>query len=546
MFSVIEAARAGLFAPRNWPRNIIAGITVGVIALPLALAFAIASGVKPEQGIYTAIIAGLAVSLFGGSRVQIAGPTGAFIVILSAIVAEYGVEGLLLATMMAGVILCAFALARLGAVIRFIPSPVIIGFTSGIAIIIFVGQWHNFFGLPSPQGSYFHQKLWHLLQSFPDVNLLTMLFGVGSLILVLLPRFIPSLRRIPGPLLAMLVAALVQGLSEFSQVATIGSAFGEIPRGLPGFALPRFSPGEMIGLIGPAFTIAMLGAIESLLSAVVADGMAGTRHNSNAELFGQGIANILSPLFGGIAATGALARTSVNIRSGGNSPLAGIVHSIILILVLVLLAPLARYVPLATLAAVLFAVAWDMSEAKRFIQLVRRAPVADTVILLVTFFLTVFADLVIAVNVGILLAILQFMRRMAGSVEVSPRSAESLSRKLEKLGLAQLPQGVEVHEVQGPLFFAAIDRAKRAFSASKPNVVILLLDDCPFVDATALLFLEELIARMTLQGQRLVLSGANKRVLGKLRRMGLIARLGKDGVQPDLMSALESLPETPA
>lgn len=541
MFALNEAWRAGLFAPRHWVSNIIAGVTVGVIALPLALAFAIASGVKPEQGIYTAIIAGLAVSLFGGSRVQVAGPTGAFIVILSGIVAEHGVDGLLLATLMAGVILCALGLARLGVVIRYIPTPVIIGFTAGIGVIIFVGQWPNFFGVAAPEGDYFHDKFWHLLQNLPALDWLTTLFGLGSLALVLLPRFVAPIRRIPGPLLALLTATLIQAFFGFDRVATIGSAFGEIPRGLPSFALPAWSSEQVISLIGPAFTIAMLGAIESLLSAVVADGMADTRHDSNAELIGQGVANILSPLFGGIAATGAIARTATNIRSGGNSPLAGIVHALVLVLVLLLLAPLARFVPLATLAAVLFVVSWDMSDAPRFLRLLKRAPRADVNILLVTFLLTVFADLVVAVNIGILLAVLHFLRRMADSVAVVARSEESLQHKLREAGMAHLPDRVDVQEIRGPLFFAAVEQVKNRLAESNDKALILLLDECPFADATALLALEDLIVDLDQQGVRLVLSSANQRVMKKLKRMGLVAHLGEANVQPDLVQALRSL-----
>lgn len=540
MFALLEARRAGLLAPRHWLSNIIAGVIVGVVALPLAMAFAIASGVKPEQGLYTAIIAGLVVSVFGGSRVQIAGPTGAFIVILSGIVADHGVDGLQLATLMAGVMLCGFGLARMGAVIRYIPMPVIIGFTAGIGVIIWVGQWRDFFGLPAIEGRHFHEKIWQLLQSFPQLDPLTTLFGLGSLALVLAPRWLPTLRRVPGPLLALVAATLIQGLFQFPQVATIGSAFGDIPRGLPEFTWPQWSIDRMLTLIGPAFAIAMLGAIESLLSAVVADSMAGTRHDSNAELVGQGMANILSPLFGGIAATGAIARTATNIRSGGTSPLAGIVHAVTLVLVLLLLAPLARHIPLATLAAVLFVVAWNMSEAPRFIRLMRRAPRADVIILLVTFFLTVFADLVVAVNIGIVLAVLHFLRRMADSVDVVAQGEDHLRHELGS-AVGPLPPDVEVQDVRGPLFFAAVERVKHALARSSAKALILRLERVPFADATALQALDELAVDLKARGVRLVLCGANARVAGKLRRMGLLERLGADGVQPDLPRALARL-----
>ncbi len=358
------------------------------------MAFAIASGAKPEQGLYTAIVAGLLVSLFGGSRLQIAGPTGAFIVVLSGITSKYGIDGLQIATLLAGFMLLFMGFARLGAVIKFIPYPVILGFTAGIAVVIWVGQWHYFFGLPAPQGAHFHEKLWNLLKTFPQLNLTTTLLACASLLIVLYINKITLLKRIPAPLIALVFATSLQAIFHFSDVATIGSVFGGIPQGLPSFHLPAISVDRLLELIGPAFTIAMLGAIESLLSAVVADGMAGTRHHSNRELIGQGIANIAAPLFGGFAATGAIARTATNIRNGGTSPLSGVVHSVTLIFIILFLAPLASNVPLATLAAILFVVAWNMSECKHVMKLFHRAPRADVVILLVTFFLTVFVDLV--------------------------------------------------------------------------------------------------------------------------------------------------------
>ncbi len=416
MFAIYESYKAGQLQPKQWVNNITAGLIVGVVALPLAMAFAIASGVKPEQGIYTAIIAGIIVSLFGGSRVQIAGPTGAFIVILAGIVAEHGVAGLQIATIMAGFILVVLGLARLGSIIRYIPDPVIVGFTSGIGVIIWVGQWRDFFGLPEIKGEHFHQKLVAIFHAFPQFHLTTTLLALLSLALVIFGPKIPKLSKIPGPLLALVVVTSLQYVVGFEGVRTIGSAFGGIPQGLPEFALPDLSLSQMIQLIGPAFAIAMLGAIESLLSAVVADGMAGTKHNSNQELVGQGIANIVAPLFGGIAATGAIARTATNIRNGGNSPIAGVMHALTLVIILLVLAPLAVNIPLATLSAILFVVAWNMCEAPHFVQLAKRAPRADVAILLLTFGLPVFADLGVAVNFGVIIAMLPFVKRMASSV----------------------------------------------------------------------------------------------------------------------------------
>lgn len=425
MIAILEAKRAGLLAKSHWLNNALAGIIVGVVALPLAMAFAIASGAKPEQGLYTAIVAGTLTSLFGGSRFQIAGPTGAFIVILSGITAKYGIQGLQLATLMAGVMLLLMGLARLGRVIKYIPDPVIVGFTSGIGVIIWVGQWKDFFGLqPAAGGEHFHQKIWHLIQAFPGLHAETALLGFLTLaILIVSPRIF---RRIPSPLVAMVAAAALQGVFHFEGVATIGSAFGGIPQSLPRFEPPSITLSDLLHLIGPAFTIALLGAIESLLSAVVADGMAGTRHDSNQELVGQGVANIFSPLFGGFAATGAIARTATSIRNGATSPLAGVVHALTLILTVLLLAPLAAHIPLCALSAILFVVAYNMSELHRFFHMMRTAPKPDVAVLLITFLLTVFSDLVVAVNIGVMLSALLFMKRMSEAVSVEQQQHDEL------------------------------------------------------------------------------------------------------------------------
>ena len=361
MIALLQAKADGLWTRSRIRENVLAGIIVGVVALPLAMAFAIASGARPEQGIYTSIVAGVLSSLFGGTRAQISGPTGAFIAVLSIITAQHGIAGLQIATLMAGMILVAFGFARLGAVIKYIPNPVIVGFTAGIAVIIFVGQWKDFFGLsPAPSGLHFHEKIWSLLQALPTTNLATT--GLALLALSILTVGTRFLRRVPAPLAALVIVTAVQAVCHFKGVATIGSAFGGIPRTLPSLSFPSVTFAQITSLVGPAFTIALLGAIESLLSAVVADGMAGTRHDSNQELIGQGIANIVAPLLGGFASTGAVARTATNIRNGATSPLAGIVHSGFLVLVILLLAPLASAVPVCCLSAVLFVVAWNMSE----------------------------------------------------------------------------------------------------------------------------------------------------------------------------------------
>lgn len=540
MIAAVEAWRAGLFRRSEWLSNIVAGLIVGVVALPLALAFAIASGVKPEQGLYTSIIAGVAVALFGGSRIQIAGPTGAFIVILAGVVSQFGVSGLLLATLMAGIILVAMGLARLGAVIRFIPDPVIVGFTAGIAVIIWVGQWQYFFGLPAPAGDVFYDKAWQLLQALPALHPATTLLSIGSLALAFWGSRIPGMAKVPGPLIAMVVATLATVWWKPEGVATIESTFGAIPRTLPMLQVPTMSFDLVVMLLPSAFTIAMLGAIESLLSAVVADGMAGTKHDSNQELIGQGVANILSPLFGGIAATGAIARTATNIRNGGTSPIAGVVHSILLVLVLLFLAPLAGQVPLAALAAILWVVAWNMSEARRFVRMVRRAPRADVAILLITFSLTILTDLVVAVNIGVILAMFQFMRRMAGAVEVVSQEHGSLQQELAAAGMSELPHDIAVYSIEGPFFFGSVDSLERALSWSReaPKALVLRLDRVPFVDATGLKRLESTMAAMRKRGVDVLLSGANMRVLRKLVRAGLVTREGDTDYFRDLSEAL--------
>ncbi len=541
MIAVREAARAGLFRRVHWMPNIVAGVIVGVVALPLAMAFAIASGVKPEQGLYTAIIAGVAVSLFGGSRVQVAGPTGAFIVILAGVVAQFGVSGLLLATLMAGVMLVVMGLARLGAVIRFIPDPVIVGFTAGIAVIIWIGQWEYFFGLPAPGEGRFYLKTWHLLQSFGQLHPATALLALGSLALAVLGPRIPGMARVPGPLLAMVVATAVVTVFDLPGVATIASTFGEIPRALPELQLPEMGFDRMLLLLPSAFTIAMLGAIESLLSAVVADGMAGTKHDSNQELIGQGVANILSPLFGGIAATGAIARTATNIRNGGTMPLAGVVHAITLLLILLVLAPYAGKVPLCALAAILFVVAWNMSEARRFLRLVRKAPRADVAILLITFALTILTDLVVAVNIGVILAMFQFMRRMSASVEVVEHGQASLRQELAEAGFDALPQDVVVYAIEGPFFFGSVDSLERALSWTRepPSHVVLRLEHVPFMDATGLKRLESTIGNLRGRGIAVLPTGANLRVLRKLVRAEIVGRDDPGSYFKDLSAALQ-------
>ncbi|MNX36609.1 C4-dicarboxylic acid transporter DauA [compost metagenome] len=540
MIAIGEAWKAGLLGRKHWLRNLVSGVIVGVVALPLAMAFAIASGVKPEQGIYTAIIGGLLVSLFGGSRLQIAGPTGAFIVILAGVTAKHGVDGLQIATMMAGAMLLLLGMARLGAIIKFIPDPVIVGFTAGIGVIIWVGQWKDFFGLPRISGEHFHEKFWHLLQALPDLHMATTLLAVLSLFLVITASRIPGLKRVPGPLVAMAVATAIQSTFHFEGVATIGSAFGGIPQGLPALGLPEITLSRVIDLIGPAFTIAMLGAIESLLSAMVADGMAGTKHDSNQELIGQGVANLVTPLFGGFAATGAIARTATNIRNGGTSPLAGITHAVTLVLIVLFLAPLASNIPLCALAAILFVVAYNMSELKHFKRMVQRAPRADVAILLITFSLTVFSDLVIAVNIGVILAMLHFMRRMASSVEVQQVVEHELEEELRANGHARLPPGTLIYTIEGPLFFGAAETFERVLAQTHtdPRLLIIRLKRVPFMDITGLQVLEEVIQQLHKRNIVVKLCEANTKVLNKLDRVGILQEIGTEHYHADFNTAL--------
>lgn len=539
MLVIVEAYRAGLLKPKNWLPNLTAGIIVGIVALPLAMAFAIASGVKPEQGLYTAIIAALVVGIFGGSRVQIAGPTGAFIVILANITAQYGIDGLQIATLLAGFILLFMGIIKLGNVIKFIPDPVIVGFTSGIGVIIFVGEWKDFFGLSVnvPINAHFYVKLFSLTKALPNFDPLTTCLAFLSVLLVLItPKF---LKRIPGPLVAMIVATLLQAIFQFNSVSTIGSAFGGIPRNLPQFHLPSITLANALNLIGPAFTIALLGAIESLLSATAADGMAKTRHHSNQELIGQGFANILSPLFGGFAATGAIARTATNVRNGGNSPIAAIVHSIFLLLVIILLAPLAMYIPLCSLAAILFVVAYNMSDIPHFMHIIKHAPRYDLLVLFTTFFLTIFTNLVVAVNIGVILAMLLFIRRMSQFVAIEKQDHEKLT-ELVGNGFT-LPKDTIVYAIQGPFFFGVTEKMEHAFAVthSDPKNIIFRLKDVPFMDITGLQTFSEVIEQFHSRGVTIYLCEANPKVAHKIVSIGVTRWIGTNHIFDTLLEVIK-------
>lgn len=523
--AIVDAWRSGLLRKERWLPDLAAGAVVGVVAIPLAMAFAIAAGAKPEQGLYTAVIAGLAVTLFGGSRVQIAGPTGAFAVLLAGITARYGLGGLQVVTLLAGIMLAVFAFARLGTVIKYIPESVVLGFTAGIAVVIWVGQWPNFFGLPVATGESFAAKFSQLVASLPNLDPTTTALGIVSVAVIALWPRVPVLGEIPGPLVALVGGTAFVALAHPVGVATIGSAFGGLPGGLPPLTLPHLAWSHVPDLFRPAFAIALLGAIESLLSATVADGMIGTHHDANQELLGQGVANIAASLFGGFAATGAIARTATNIRHGGRGPIAGLGHVLTVVLVLVALAPLASGVPLATLAAILFVVAFNMSDIGRIVRIARRAPRSDVAVMLVTLGLTVFADLVVAVEVGVILAMLNFFRRMTAAVGVSELAADEVDAQTP--ADMTVPDGVVVYNIDGPFFFGAVEQFEAALlhTHTEPQAVIVTLERVPFVDLSALASLSETIERLRKRGVKVAMCGASPEVAGRLSKAGITAEL---------------------
>jgi SulP family sulfate permease len=512
-------------------REVIAGVVVGIVALPLALAFAIASGVPPERGLYTAIIAGFLISALGGSRVQIGGPTGAFVVIVYGIVTKYGYEGLVVCTILAGIFLIVMGLARMGALIKFIPYPVVTGFTAGIAVIIFSSQVKDFLGLRmGAVPAEFVEKWAVYAEHFSSIDRNTVAVAVGTLvILIVWPKIS---RMVPAPFVAMVVATIAVQLFDLP-VETIGSRFGGVPSTLPRPHWPDVPWQNLRELVSPAVTVALLAAIESLLSAVVADGMIGSRHKSNMELVAQGVANIASPIFGGIPATGAIARTATNVRAGGRTPLAGMVHAITLLVILVFAGKWAARVPLAALAAILVVVSYHMSEWRSFASLLR-APKSDIIVLILTFALTVFVDLTVAVQVGVVAAALLFMRRMAEvtnvegvSGELSDASAtedpgeitQVLRRKRMLAGRA-IPKDVEVYEVNGPFFFGAADKLRNLLGGLQrpPKFFILRMRNVPAIDATGIHALEQLAIKCRNHGTILILTEVREQPRSALAR----------------------------
>ncbi|MGD9746217.1 MAG: SulP family inorganic anion transporter [Verrucomicrobiales bacterium] len=527
-----------------------AGLTVGIIALPLSIGFAIASGVKPEQGLWTAIIAGIIVSLLGGSRFQVAGPTGAFVPVLAGIVAIHGYAGLALATILAGGLLIVMGVFRFGALLRYIPYPVVAGFTSGIAVIIFLGQIPAFLGLEMKAPPHAPELVLAIVRHGSELRWQTGLLGLMSFLVVMLWPRITS--KVPAAILAVIGGTVLAFWLKWP-VETIASRYGELPAGLPGWHLPEFSLEMVRALAGPAFTIAMLGAIESLLSATVADGMTDSRHDSNAELIGQGLANIAAPLFGGFAATGAIARTAANIRSGARSPVSGLVHAVVLVLFVFVAAPFAGHIPLATLAAVLMGVAIRMAEWHTFVEL-WRGPRADFFVMLAAFVLTVLFDLTVGVSSGLVMAVVLFVKRMEETSQVHLLTPESDSESdgSNSLRGREVPDGVVLFRFEGPLFFAAVEKLEAALRASggRPRMVVFRLRHVPAIDATALHSLEVAVEKMQRDGVRVLVTGLQPQPSRVLESSGLLAKLGDGAVCESIAEALEKarawLPAPPA
>ncbi len=536
---------------RNYDRktltaDIMAGIIVGIVALPLAIAFGIASGVTPEKGIITAVVAGFIISVFGGSKVQIGGPTGAFIIIIYGIIQKYGFEGLTIATLMAGAFLVLFGLLKLGTIIKYIPYPIIVGFTSGIAITIFTTQIKDLFGLTmTTVPSDFIEKWGAYIHAFSTIDAWSTLIGVASVAVIALTPKVS--KKIPGSLVAIILmtvaALLLKNLAGVTTIETIGDRFA-ISNQLPGAQVPAMSWETVKSLVSPALTIAILGAIESLLSATVADGVIGDHHDSNTELVAQGIANIATPLFGGIPATGAIARTMTNINNGGRSPIAGIVHAVVLLLIFLFLMPLAKYIPMACLAGVLVIVSYGMSGWRSFKALMKN-PKSDVAVLLITFFLTILFDLTIAIEVGLIIACLLFMRRMSETTdvrvimdEIDPNDDTDLSAgNLEHLSI---PHDVEVYEINGPYFFGAGNKFEEIMAqlGKRPKVRIIRMRKVPFVDSTGIHNLTNLCAMSKKEGIEVVLSGVTPAVQSTLVHAGFNDLIGEDHICSHINIAL--------
>lgn len=520
-------------------KDIISGVIVAIIALPLSIALAIASGVSPEQGLYTAIIAGFFISFFGGSRVQIGGPTAAFVVIIYGIVTSYGTDGLIVATIMAGIILCLMAVCRFGSLIKYIPYTITTGFTCGIAVTLFVGQIKDFLGLDmGAVPSEFVEKISAYAANITNLSWVTVVVGcIALLILVFWPKVTDKL---PGSLIAIIVTTAIVYFAELP-VNTIGSVYGELSSSFPSFHVPAVSYKLVQQLISPAFTIAILAGIESLLSAVVSDGMIGDTHKSNAELMGQGLGNIFSGLFGGIPATGAIARTAANVKNGGRSPIAGITHCVTLTIILVVLMPLASLIPMTTLAAVLLVVACNMADWTSFARLCKTAPKSDVIVLVTTFLLTVFFDLVVAIEVGVVMAALLFMKRMAETADVKAwkyaDEPDVTPGEAEKF--RDIPHSIRVFEISGPLFFAAADEILHINTDKSTKVVVVRMRSVPAIDASAMRSIRELSNRAKKKHITLIFSHVNEQPMSVMKKDGFIEYVGAENFHPNIVAALD-------
>lgn len=537
---------------KTFVADLMAGIIVGIVALPLAIAFGIASGVTPEKGIITAIVAGFVISALGGSKVQIGGPTGAFIIIIYGIIQQYGIEGLTIATLMAGVFLILFGFLHLGTIIKFIPYPIVVGFTSGIAVTIFTTQVKDLFGLNiASVPSDFIEKWICYFNNFSTVDLWSSVIGIVSVVIIMLTPKVS--KKIPGSLVAIIVmtvaALLLKQFAGVESIETIGDRFA-ISNSLPEATVPALSWETIKNLVSPAITIAILGAIESLLSAAVADGVIGDHHNSNTELIAQGVANLASPIFGGIPATGAIARTMTNINNGGRTPIAGIVHAVVLLLIFLFLMPLAKYIPMACLAGVLVVVSYGMSGWRSFLALMKN-PKSDVTVLLITFFLTIIFDLTIAIEVGLIIACLLFMRRMSETTdvhvisnEINPDDEDS-DMHLGNIEHLTIPKGVEVYEINGPYFFGAGNRFEEIMATlgDRPQVRIIRMRKVPFVDSTGIHNLTNLCEMSQKEGIQIVLSGVTEKVHSQLNKAGFYDIVGQDNICSHIDIALDRAKE---
>ena len=520
-------------------KDIISGIIVAIIALPLSIALAIASGVGPEQGLYTAIIAGFFISFFGGSRVQIGGPTAAFVVIIYGIVASYGTDGLIVATILAGIILVIMGICRFGSLIKYIPYTITTGFTCGIAVTLFIGQLKDFFGMDiASVPSEFLDKVIVYAKNISTINLTATLIGLLAVAIMLLWTKVTD--KIPGSLVAIVVTTAIAYFAKLP-VNTIGSVYGKLNSAFPSFHVPSITMNLIQQMISPAFTIAVLAAIESLLSAVVSDGMIGDTHKSNAELIGQGLGNIFSGFFGGIPATGAIARTAANVRNGGRTPIAGIAHCITLTIILLVLMPLAALIPMTTLAAVLLVVAANMADWSSFFRLCKNAPKSEIIVLVATFFLTVFFDLVVAIEIGVVLAALLFMKRMAETADIKAwkytDSPDITPGEAEKL--REIPHSISVFEICGPMFFAAADQLLGINSDHRTKAVVIRMRSVPAIDASAMKCLHELAERAKKKNIHLIFSHVNEQPMKVMKKDGFYELIGKKNFHENIVSALD-------